>query len=583
MINSTLKKISILAIVISFLGTLVPISISADQTEQAASQTALWTTMYYLCGDNKLSSSQQQHLNQIKSVGSSNEVSIAILVDYDGTDDTNLYYLDGNDLDEQEWSIESDMADPKTLQDFINTAMNDLPAEHYFLQISSNKGSGWQGVCLDEHGDGTMITMPEISNVLSEVTGEGSSPLDLIAVETCLGGNLAFSYELSPFSKYYVGYADCGLIGAWPFQACIQSLVNNPTMSTNEFASAIVNSFIPQDIPQYKMKTAIGAFDLTKIDEVTNGINQLGNYFLNDINSYKEKIISALDSVRIYGEFWGIDYFIDLVQFLNALEFEDSEGIGIKTDLLYSINNLVISKNHLAEDDSEGFNFYFPRRADDYNHALRYDSGILPSSYEKTLFAIDTSWDEFLRELLRITDNSPPSNPTITGTTKGKAGQSYTYQIRSTDSENDEISYFIDWGDESNTGWLDFSDSAESIDVSKSWDEKGSYAIQVKAKDEHGAESDWETLEISMPKQKESVQSFVMFLFGLIEEIEYNNLEDFRFLPVKLLSFSFGNNQATSVQLLHRTNGGFPCCGYIDPDEFYGLVTEGFICGIWIL
>ena len=41
----------------------------------------------------------------------------------------------------------------------------------------------------------------------------------------------------------------------------------------------------------------------------------------------------------------------------------------------------------------------------------------------------------------------------------------------------------------------------------KTWSTKGTYAVKVKAKDAHGAESDWETLTVSMPKNKSFIFS----------------------------------------------------------------------------
>jgi len=45
-------------------------------------------------------------------------------------------------------------------------------------------------------------------------------------------------------------------------------------------------------------------------------------------------------------------------------------------------------------------------------------------------------------------------------------------------------------------------ESGEEIKLSHSWNEQKDYTIRVKAKNEYGSESDWTTLEISMPKNK---------------------------------------------------------------------------------
>ncbi len=109
------------------------------------------------------------------------------------------------------------------------------------------------------------------------------------------------------------------------------------------------------------MMTAIGAYDLSKIDEAISDLDTLGNYFLDNKDTIQQEILTAIDQARIYGEFWDIDYFIDIVQFLNALDTQDPEGTNLINQLIGSIEHFVISKNHLLEDNSIGFNFYFPR------------------------------------------------------------------------------------------------------------------------------------------------------------------------------------------------------------------------------
>jgi hypothetical protein len=583
-----MKKIIKFLIIISILIGLSPIVNAAmmiNHSEEKNEQSAInaeWTALYYLCGDNKLSAVQQQMLSQIQSVGSSSEVQIAILIDKNQDGDTKLYYLNGNELLEQEWQEESAMDDPTTLEQFILKVKNDLLSSKYFLQLSSNKGSGWQGVCYDQIGDGTMITMTELSTVLSEVTNQGSQKIDVMAIETCLGGNLELAYQIKNFCSYYVGYADCGVGGSWPFQESISTLVANPSMSPASFASAIVDSFTPEDIPQWKLMTAVGAIDLQSVDAVEIAIDNLGQYFIDNLEVYQSDILSALEDIRIYGEMWDIDYYIDLVQFLNKLEFKDQEGQNIKNQILSSVSSLVINKKHLEKDDCEGFNFYFPRRSSDFNLALRYDNGILPDTYEKTLFSIETSWDDFLKIFLGIANNQPPNKPTIIGPQEGKAGEQYDYLISSTDQDNDRLYYYIDWGDESNSDWLGPYDSGDEITFSHIWENQESYTIKVKARDEKSAESDFNTLTISMKKSK-CISSDIVntILIGKISDIERDQNQGFRFLPIHLLIIIFGGESEFSISMLDETNGGYPCCCYIAQDKFSGYISPTFIIGIW--
>lgn len=95
--------------------------------------------------------------------------------------------------------------------------------------------------------------------------------------------------------------------------------------------------------------------------------------------------------------------------------------------------------------------------------------------------------------------NQPPMIPTITGPAKGKIKISIEYNFTTTDSDGDNLSYYIDWGDDTNSGWIGPYVSGDLITQLHTWTKKGDYTIKAKAKDSHGLESDWGTLTVTMP------------------------------------------------------------------------------------
>jgi len=104
---------------------------------------------------------------------------------------------------------------------------------------------------------------------------------------------------------------------------------------------------------------------------------------------------------------------------------------------------------------------------------------------------------EFLDRLLN-TSNHPPIAPTVFGDKKGNIDEEYTIICSSTDSEQDQISYYVDWDDGTYTEWTPYIDSGEQQSITHHFDSHGRYAIRVKAKDEHGAESSWTMLRMKM-------------------------------------------------------------------------------------
>ncbi len=103
-------------------------------------------------------------------------------------------------------------------------------------------------------------------------------------------------------------------------------------------------------------------------------------------------------------------------------------------------------------------------------------------------------------QTLTTVQDTPPAIPSIDGPTKGKVGVSYPYTVVAEDPEADEVFYFVDWGDETNSSWVGPYLSNENVILDHMFTKKGSYTITVKAKDIYYAESDWGTLQVNMPK-----------------------------------------------------------------------------------
>ncbi|RLF39079.1 MAG: hypothetical protein DRN12_07465 [Thermoplasmata archaeon] len=112
---------------------------------------------------------------------------------------------------------------------------------------------------------------------------------------------------------------------------------------------------------------------------------------------------------------------------------------------------------------------------------------------------VESSWSENLTVTISTPSNNPPSKPTITGPTKGRVGGRYEYTFVAIDPDGDNIYYFVDWGDNTSSGWLGPYKSGEEITLAHSFSSQGSYAIKAKAEDIFGDESSWGTLIVNMP------------------------------------------------------------------------------------
>jgi len=133
----------------------------------------------------------------------------------------------------------------------------------------------------------------------------------------------------------------------------------------------------------------------------------------------------------------------------------------------------------------------------------------------------------YLHAFGSVESNSPPDAPFISGETNGKVGEQYWYRFQSFDPDNNPVSFYIEWGDGTTTGWTFEQASGEIWGYDHTWSEKGNYTIRAKAKDVFNEESDWTEFEIKITNPRNRVSYSSLFM---------KFLEQFPILQ-KLLSF----------------------------------------------
>lgn len=143
---------------------------------------------------------------------------------------------------------------------------------------------------------------------------------------------------------------------------------------------------------------------------------------------------------------------------------------------------------------------------------------IIPATeqYEKKMYSVDKTVDGgyiFAGEtfnglgdaiLVKIAPSNAPYNPDIDGPSRGIPYEEYDYTFVTTDPNDEQVFYWIEWGDGSNSGWLGPFDSDIEITESHIWDTRGLYTIKAKAKNINGLESGFSQLEVTIPRTRAS-------------------------------------------------------------------------------
>ena len=206
---------------------------------------------------------------------------------------------------------------------------------------------------------------------------------------------------------------------------------------------------------------------------------------------YKEYNLSSYINSSIYIRF---RYTTDDLNLGDGFFVDDITPIPLFSNIT-TISSDIHNEWYHITDHSQGVYYY---RVRGYNKPYGWgDYSILKTVYVNTI------------------NNTPPLTPTITGSKTGKPREEQEYDIKTTDPDGDDVYYYVDWGDNTTSGWIGPYKSGEKITVTHTWNEKGSYTIKVKAKDIYDAESNWCLFKISMYRNLLYHLSKILSLFNL--------------------------------------------------------------------
>ena len=264
------KKLSI-AVTFFLLSSLVTI----PNNTAADDNIPEWGVYVYMAGDNTLYNELTDDLNEMKMVGSNEDLEIVALTDKIDNNDSHAYHilqhnLDEKDLDEinSTWENELDMGDGDTLRDFLIWASNEFPAKRKIL-IIWNHGSGWEKVAEDEN---SFLTVPEIRKSIDEYReNTGEPPFALIGFDACLMGMFEIMYELREHAEMIHGSEAYEPLEGWTYNHLLYKL--NKNLNNEELAYHVVNDYIES----YRNGSVYTSYSVTSAVVATNKLNSLWN------------------------------------------------------------------------------------------------------------------------------------------------------------------------------------------------------------------------------------------------------------------------------------------------------------------
>ncbi len=271
-----------------------------------------WTIMVYLAGDNNLDSAGVVDLNEMKTVGSSDQIAVLAQFDRSGAKGATVRYClkKGTPLakDAVQTLGETNMGDPKVLEDFVTWGVSNYPAQHYLL-VLWNHGAGWDDANLYQ-GDVFSGTKPpvsrksqpivtrgavsdsdakvlpqaqaraairrtsralfsstvaaavkdrgiafddqaqdfldniELKKVLAAIKKKLTHKIDIVGMDACLMSMVEVAYQMRDAADFSVGSEESEPGEGWPYDRILKALAAKPAMTPEEFSKTIVTEYM---------------------------------------------------------------------------------------------------------------------------------------------------------------------------------------------------------------------------------------------------------------------------------------------------------------------------------------------------
>jgi hypothetical protein len=406
---------------------------------------AKWTFMVYIAGFNNLSPFAATDLDEMRQVGSTDDVKVAVFIKQLGGGARHLIVGRNGQGEQSEELGNVDSGNPQTLLDFIRWAARTAPADRNALVVW-NHGSGWQPDDLDQlyqevraqrgdtgvtarelgvrstqqiarslfsttvqhmlelpsageraiasdDGTGHSLDTIELRNVVQRASEPLNGPLALLGMDACLMSTFEVAYEVEDHAAAVVGSEELEPGDGWPYTQILQDLTANPDMAGADLGTVVVERYVQsyqdrQDqwpVTQCAVDNAQTKGFVDQLDLLTRALgdhlNQAGD---------NEKVTRALARSTAF-----TGHLVDLGTFCSALQagpveqaVKDAAG-GVLESL--RPGGYVVAESHLGPtvEGCGGVTLYFP-------------PPLTPISkfYGDLRFA-ERGWDDFLHSYQR--------------------------------------------------------------------------------------------------------------------------------------------------------------------------------------
>jgi len=306
---------------------------------------------------------------------------------------------------------ERNSGDPQTLQDFIEWAAKNCPAQNYGL-VMWDHGGGLSGVNFDNRDNrpADHIDIDELAGALSAVAQTGIQ-FELTAFDACLMGMTELAAALAPLTKTIIASQEIIDGPGYDYTTALKPLMRRGAApARQEMAEAMINSYTDQYVGQQadgRSADTLAAIESSKMDSLLTALNRF-TLAAGEINITERRVLNDLRDKT--GYYTSREY-KDLGGFLDAVANHTSLNNEFRTEAhltRQALNNVILAKTPDAR-QSSGLSIYLP------------DTGQNPQrtyNADYSDFIGKTGWGSLLNGLpLTATQTTPLANERWPGLT----------------------------------------------------------------------------------------------------------------------------------------------------------------------
>ncbi len=358
---------------------------------------AEWAVIVFLNADNNLESFGIEDVDEMMTVGSTEQVDIVALVDLyaEAGGASRVHHIDAGGTTVVDDLGEVDMSDWRVLRDFGVWAVTHYPARHYALVLWDH-GAGWQkslvgappsllkGFSNDDHGAAGEIRISngDYARALAAITTAVGRKLDLVSFDACLMGMWEVAEATHPYADVLAASSETMPGTGLPYGAWLAPLVADPGMTAPELGVAMADAYHADATEN----ATYGITDLGASDALAAAVDALAAALLANPSFFTQ-----VEQIRAATQWFTYEEYLDLADFAGRLLQLSSAPQAVAQAASALLDQLDLSVVHFVAQSgypgSHGLAIYLPARGAGFDPAYQ-DVGAVWSQR--------TRWDEFV-------------------------------------------------------------------------------------------------------------------------------------------------------------------------------------------